>query len=96
MCVKTLFISENEFERGCTLNRRRKLYENDENVEICKESGCNRSNKLYSNCVHCDSKTNNACYQLSDPKNLTKQCKGTYTYSKRGCYTLKLSMYNVF
>lgn len=79
-------------ERGCTLDRKRKPSEKYKNVVICKRSGCNRKNKLYSNCIVCDSKSDDKCHELPDPKVFTKQCKGIYSYDKRGCYTLKQSM----
>lgn len=47
---------------------------------------------MYSSCVLCDSEKDSECYELSDSKNFTKECQGTYTYSKRGCYTFRQSM----
>lgn len=58
----------------------------------CKQPGCNRKNRLFTNCVQCDSESDDKCHELPDPKVFTKQCKGIYPYSKRGCFTLKHSM----
>lgn len=87
-----IFSDNESIERGCTLDRKTHLTENDKKFETCNESGCNRNNVLYSNCIVCDNQIDNECYEVSIPKNMTKQCKGTYVYSKRGCYTLKISM----
>lgn len=86
-------LDDNWIERGCTVDRKQNLtLENDKNLIECNASGCNTNNVIYSNCVYCDSQEDAECYALSNPKKFTKQCFGTYTYSKRGCYTVKIGM----
>lgn len=87
-------LDEKWVERGCTLDRKKNLtVDNDKNGMLeCMESGCNRNNVIYSNCIFCDSQEDNECYALTNLKNFTKECIGTYTYSQRGCYTLKIGM----
>lgn len=88
-----IFLDNNELvERGCTLDRKKNPSAEYKFLEICKESGCNRRNMLYSNCVFCDSQKDDKCFELPDPEIFTKQCKGTYTHEKRGCYTFRQSM----
>lgn len=74
--------------RGCTLNRKSNLTMiEDENTETCLESGCNRINLQYSHCVSCESPLGGNCTTISEPKRNSKECKGIYTFSKRGCFT---------
>lgn len=93
--VKSFFLilDEKWIERGCTLDRKANLTSKSDNDMLeCKEAGCNRNNVVYSNCIFCDSQDDNECYALSNPKNFTIQCIGTYTYSKRGCFTLRIGI----
>lgn len=56
------------------------------------KSGCNNGNVIHSNCVHCKSGFEGNCVEISDSNGLVDQCKGTYSYEKRGCYTMLKSM----
>lgn len=76
--------------RGCTvdLTEMSNLDDSLESVKTCSETGCNDRNVLHSYCMLCTSDLKGKCAEISDPDVHTTQCKGTYPYEKRGCYTL--------
>ncbi|XP_055309662.1 uncharacterized protein LOC129573299 [Sitodiplosis mosellana] len=75
-------------KRGCTLDDP-KPSEIDGHFEVCSESECNKENVLHSKCISCESDVESECAKLTYKNSLIKQCEGTYSYEKRGCYTLK-------
>lgn len=77
-------------ERGCTLDieGNSPFNEDTKHIDLCMEPGCNSENILYSHCIMCKSGLDGDCATITYPIIQTKQCIGTYSHEKRGCYTM--------
>lgn len=86
--------NESWAQRGCTIDSKKTFdyKENNENIIFCTEIGCNLENIIHSQCISCESGFDGNCATISDVDGLVKQCKGTYSHDKRGCYTMVKSM----
>lgn len=83
-----VFQGEGWVERGCTLDQKEHS-KWPEDVKVCSEPGCNFENVVHSHCMQCESDLEGECaHVISNKESFLKQCKGNYSYEKRGCYTM--------